>query len=368
MKIRAFTPADAPGVASLWQYWFRGKTLEPDPGLVDLVLRLYRDNPYKDPAVPSLVAEGANGELLGFLGVTVTPVVLDGAPGRLAGVFPSVVSPDAPTTVAAFLLRKFLSGGQSFTFSDGGHVKFERIWELLGGRIGQLQSLRWVKAFRPVQIGLGVGAGTLKGVRAVAPALMPLARGGDAFARLLARRRLAAPAAPDGYVVEPLTPSALAEFAPRLLGKARLRPDYTAEAVGWQFREMAKIVEEGEFRARLVRHGTDPVGWYVYYLKRGGVSRVFDVEAAPAHLDGVVTCLFSEADAGGAGALTGRMEPRLRRPMNLHGALLHNGGSLLMVHSSDASLVDDALLGRLAFSRLQGENWYWWAINSAVVP
>jgi hypothetical protein len=35
-----------------------------------------------------------------------------------------------------------------------------------------------------------------------------------------------------------------------------------------------------------------------------------------------------------------------------------------MVHAADPTLRDDALLGRLAFSRLEGENWYWWAITS----
>lgn len=367
MKIRPFVPADAPAVASLWQYWFRGKSRVPDPGLVDLVDRMYVQNPNADAEVTPLVAEDGAGTMLGFLGVTVMPVTVDGEERKLAGVFPSVVAPEAPTTVAAFLLRKFMAGPQAFTFTDGGHVKFERIWELLGGSVAQLQSLRWVKVLRPGELGLGSLAASRGAVRAAYPLLAPLARGGDAFARRLAAGRLVAAPAGD-YAVEALTPAALAAAAPTLLGGARLWPRYGEAAVAWQFGEMAKIVEQGEFRARLVTREGGVVGWYVYYLKRGGLSRVFDLEAQPQHLDGVVASLFREADEGGAGALTGRLEPRLRGVMNRQGALVHNGGSLQMVHSKVPGLVDDALLGRLAFSRLQGENWYWWAINSEVVP
>lgn len=369
MKIRAFEPEDAPAVASLWQYWFRGKSRVPDPGLVRLVERIYVEDPNTDDEVRSLVAEDEAGKMLGFLGTSVTPVILDGRAGKLAGVFPSVVDPGAPTTVAAFLLRKFLAGPQDFTFSDGGHVKFERIWELLGGQILQLQSMRWVKLFRPGRVGLGAAAARRRSVASIAPVLGPVVGGADVLARRLMRSRLSSPATPGGYATEPLTPELMAGHAPALLAKKRLRPVYGEAHVAWQFREMAKYVEQGEFRAKLVRTAKGEVaGWYVYYLKAGGVSRVYDVEALPEHLEGVVAELFAEANQGGAGALIGRLEPRLRGVMNRAGALVHNGGSLQMAHSRDVRLVDDAQLGRLAFSRLQGENWYWWAIDSHVVP
>jgi len=366
MRIRPFEPTDAEGVASLWQYWFRGKSRVPDPGLVELVRRMYVEHPTVDDEVRPLVADEGD-EMLGFLGITTMPVMVDGQERTMAGLFPPVVNPGASTTVATFLLRKFLTGPQVFTFSDGGHVKFERIWELLGGSIAQMQSLRWVKVFRPGALGLGMASGKSSVLRTLAPLLGPVVRGGDVAARRVVRSYLTSGTVAD-YSSEALTPVMLARHAPELLGRSRLWPRYDETHVAWQFGQMAKIVRQGDFRARLVRQGEEVVGWYVYYLKKGGVCRVFDLEAEPKHLDAVIGMLFAEADEDGAGALIGRMEPRLRGPMNRHGALVHNGGSLLMVHSKDQSLVTDALLGRLAFSRLQGENWYWWAINSRVVP
>ncbi len=124
VRIRPYRPDDAPGVASLWQYWFRGKSRIPDPGLIELVQTIFGENPNKDPEVTPLVATAEDGGMLGFLGVTVTPVLLDKKRGTLACIFPSVVDPNAPTTLASFLMRKSLAGPQVFTFSDGGDVKF----------------------------------------------------------------------------------------------------------------------------------------------------------------------------------------------------------------------------------------------------
>lgn len=367
VKIRTFEPDDAPAVASLWQYWFRGKSRTPAKGLEDLARRLYVENPNTDSEIRPLVAVDEVGKMLGFLGVTVMPVMVDGQIEKLAGLFPSVVDPGAPTTIATFLMRKFLAGPQALTFSDGGHQKFEKIWELLGGSIGQMQSLRWAKVFRVGSVGLAVMRGRQGPARATAAVLSPLVRGGDVVARKLGKAYLTS-RGQEGYATEPLTPHSLPVLAREMLGEARLWPIYDEAAVAWQFREMTKIVEQGEFRARLVRHGDATVGWFIYYLKRGGVCRVFDIEATPQHLDAVIGQLFAEAERDGAGAVIGRMEPRLRGPLSRHGTLVYNGGSLLMLHSRDKNLVNDGLLGRLAFSRMQGENWYWWAIKSRTVP
>lgn len=361
MKIRPFRPDDVPGVAALWEYWFRSKTRSPGPALQEHVRRLFVEHPVRDDEITPLVAEDEDGAMLGFLGVTVTKIRLDGREERLAGVFPSVVDPDiAPTTVATFLLRRFLQGPQAFTLSDGGHVRFERIWERLGGRIDPLASLRWVKVLRPARLGTGMlGREGLRGV--MGSALSPVASGADWLARRSAPARLTSRAAE--LEEEPLTPSGLADAMAELRGDARLRPDYSEAYAAWLFGEMARIRGQGSFTTRRLRTARGKLaGWYVYYRNPGGVSRVFALDARENDLDGVIDHLFADADEAGVAALVGRLQPRLRRPMTARGCFTHSGGSLLMVHSKDESLMDDALLGRLAFSRLEGENWYWWGI------
>jgi hypothetical protein len=365
VRIRPFDADDVRDVAALWQYWFRDKTRDPDPDLVAWARRIYVERPGGDPEVPSLVAEGDGGEMLGFLGVTATPVLVDGQPRTLAGVFPSIVAPEAPTTVASFLLRKFVAGPQALTVSDGGHVVFERIWRLLGGGIAPTASLRWIKAFRPARIGLGVA---LRGRRAhgtLATLTSPLAGGADALARRAGGGWFRAAGTGDGYRSQPLTPADFVAAIETVHARTRLRPRYTEEYLAWLFAAMASIRDQGAFEPTLVTTAKgDIAGWWIAYLRPGRTSRVFALDGAERHLGGVVDQLFARADDAGVGALVGRLEPRLRAPLATRRTLVHNGGSLQMVHAADPTLRDDALLGRLAFSRLEGENWYWWAITS----
>jgi hypothetical protein len=367
VRIRPFRDDDAPAVAALWEYWFRSKTRDPAPGLTAMVRRLFVEHPNRDDEVTPLVAEGTDGAMLGFLGTTVTPVHLDGREQKLAGVFPPIVDPDiAATTVASFLLRRFLTGPQAFTLSDGGHVRFERIWETLGGRIAQLQSLRWVKVFRPLALGSGMLAKGRVG-RVLYPMVSPLAAGADWLVRRSTGTRFTA--RPSDLHDEPLTTGLLIDAVEALHGEARMRPNYRPEYLTWLFDELARITSQGSLHARLVRAPDGAIaGWYVYYAQPAGTSRVFALDAVDRHLDAVIDRLFEHAQSEGAAALTGRLDPRLRRPMAARGCLVHAGGSLLMVHSRDASLMDDAQLGRLAFSRLEGENWYWWGLISHPVP
>lgn len=362
MNIRPFVAEDAESVASLWQYWFKDKTRTPDQALIDLVRHIYLEDPNVDPDITSLVAENQAGKMLGFLGASVMPVVVDGSDAKMAGIFPSVVDPEASTTVATFLLRRFLAGPQVFTFSDGGHVKFERIWEGLGGQIAQMQSMRWVKLFRPVQVATPAGRSRV---------LRPLLSGVDRAVRALGGKNLrlaTRAAAQGGFVTEPATAEDLALVTPAMQRHARLRPVYKAAHLRWQFAQMARIAEQGEFTARLVRtQSGEPAGWFVYYLKPGGVSRVFALEGHDRYLAAVTDQLMADADRRGAGALMGRMEPRLRRVIAERTPLVYTRGSLQMIHSKDPSLMHDAQLGRLAYSRLQGENWYWWALDSEEV-
>jgi hypothetical protein len=364
VRIRPFEPADAPAVSALWRYWFRDKRHEPADDLAAWVRRIHVERPGGDPEVVSLVAEDEGGEMLGFLGVSPTPVLLDGREATLAGVFPSVVAPEAPGMVATLLLRKLLKGPQALTLSDGGHVKFERIWEGLGGAIAPTASLRWIKVLRPTRLVTSRLIEPRWAGRVLAPVWRPMAAAADAVARAAAPARLR-PDTDRPLPSEPLEPEGLIEAVDRVHARARMRPAYAPAYLRWLFDAMSGIRSQGTLARRLLRDDDGrPVGWWVAYLHPGGVSRVFALDGAPAHLGSVVDDLFAAGDAAGVGALIGRLEPRLRRPLAARRTFAHNGGSLQMVHARDASLRDDALLGRLAFSRLEGENWYWWRIVS----
>jgi hypothetical protein len=146
----------------------------------------------------------------------------------------------------------------------------------------------------------------------------------------------------------------LAELPPRI----RLRPAYDEEYLGWQLREMASIPGRGELRARLVRAGEDVLGWFVYYLHRGGLSAVLQVAARDErNVGAVLDSMFHDAYSEGAAGLQGRIEAPLLEPLSQRRCLLHTSGYLSLVHSRDADLLAAVQSGRALLTRLEGE---WW--------
>lgn len=366
MRIRPLEKRDIPKVAGLWQYWFRDKTFTPAPGLEAFFERIYFENPWTDPDIPSLLAEDDDGRVLGFLGSTVSRLKYKGQDIRLGCCFPPFLDPELkPTTVATFLIRKYMAGPQELTITDGGHVRYERIWETLGGEIAQLPNIRWTKFFRPFAFGVEHTIGrSLRPFKGVAKGV---AGGVDALAERLPQTFTRVnEVATQG---EALSPQKLLEHLPEIAGSLKLYPAYDQALLAWQFGEMAKITSQGVFRPTLVRDREGWfLGWYIYYCNPGKLSRVFQIAARKGCMDKVVDHLFYDAKQGGAAALLGRMEAKLRAPLATRGCLLHQSGSLLMLYSRDPELRRTATSDKALLSRFEGESWYWWGIKSQPVP
>ena len=82
MEIRACTDDDIGGVADLFLRAFRKGDEHSLPALRDYLRRLYLENPWVDPELPSLVADH-DGAVAGFIGIVPMPQRLDGAPVRV---------------------------------------------------------------------------------------------------------------------------------------------------------------------------------------------------------------------------------------------------------------------------------------------
>jgi hypothetical protein len=138
----------------------------------------------------------------------------------------------------------------------------------------------------------------------------------------------------------------------------RLYPDYDTAFLRWLFREMALTTTHGALRRALVRDAKgDVLGWYVYYLKPGGISQVIQVAARPRRIGDVLDHLFFEAQAAGSGALQGRLEPRLLEPLSHRHVLLHPSGYLALVHARNNHLLEAIATGDALLTRMEGD---WW--------
>jgi hypothetical protein len=140
----------------------------------------------------------------------------------------------------------------------------------------------------------------------------------------------------------------------------RLHVAYDEPFLSWLFSELAQVRERGSVVAQLVRsrRGTT-LGWYVYFLKPGGVSHVIHVATSRRDADAVVDHLFRDAWLRGAVALRGRVEARLLESLgDRRCTFRYLGGSL--IHSRDPAIVEVVSAGDALLTRLDSE---WWMGN-----
>jgi len=157
---------------------------------------------------------------------------------------------------------------------------------------------------------------------------------------------------------EELTVDAIVDYAPQFIPGAALRPDYDRGSLKWLLDLAEQKVSSGDLRKVLVRNADhEVVGWYLYYLKRGGDSDVLQIAGRHDGLGPVLEHLFSNAWRGGAVAVSGRLEPRFFDDLRARHCLFHGRGSPVLVHSRRRELVDAVRCGDAVVTRLDGE---WW--------
>jgi hypothetical protein len=355
-SIRPFERGDLPEVLSLYELVARSGSRNAPPGMAAYFERFFLDHPWADPEIPSLVYEDKDGRVVGFLGSSVRRFRFDNRTIRAGCSGQLVTEPSARTQAAgAYLMREYMDGPQDLTFTDTASETVQRIWERLGGETFHLGCVGWVRVFRPWRFGAAYRArhdpaGTLPVV------VGPVASALDAVSVRVPKT----PFRSDRPETrgEELTPALLAAQLPDAIGPARLYPDYDEVFAGWLLREMTEVRSHGSLVARLVRDpGGQVAGWYVYYLRPGGISQVMQVAAGDRNVGAVLDHLFHDAEAAGAAALQGRLEPRLQAPLAARRALLHFSGYLPLVHARDSEVLAAIGSVRSLFTRMEGE---WW--------
>jgi len=351
-SIRPLERADLGGVTELFERTVRSGRSEPPPGLAGYFERTLLDHPWADSEIPSLVYEAGDGRILGFIGSHVRRLVFDGRRIRMGCAGQLVSDPEQRRlAIGARLLRSYMSGPQDLTITDGATAVVHEMWSHLGGYAAHPGSLVWTRLLRP---GRAVGDRWLERRgserwRRVARAAWPVL---DAPATPVTRPSEAA----ADVEIEELTPRALIEHRPEVLGDARLWVDYDEPFLEWLFGEMAAVRTRGQLTGRLLRQDDRVLGWYVVYMRPRGLSQVMQVAATKGELGTVLDRLFADAWRGGAAALEGRLEPALYEPIYRRRCVLRYSTRALF-RSGDPELAAAISLGRSALTRLDGE---WW--------
>jgi hypothetical protein len=361
--IRALERDDLDEVASLFTRVARGG--RPAPGLRAWFERVLFDHPWVDDEIPSLVATDADGQVVGFLASHVRRLRLHGEPARLACSGQLVVAPAARRgALGALMLRRYMTGPQDLTTTDGATDTVRAMWELLGGEQASLQCIEWVRPLRPWRL-----AGAAWERRSARPLARPVAAAAAGLdratvpaARLLARAGRAAGVSggPDAAPprTQPMGGKALVAAVEELTARRQLRPDYDVPFAEWLLTELAAAPGRGTLRTGVVHDDDDALlGFYVYFLKPGGASAVQAIGAATEQAaERVLDAVLADARAGGAAAVHGRLEPRLLVPTRRRRCLLvYHGGAL--VHARDPAVLALATSRHAHLTRLEGERW-----------
>ena len=362
--IRPLERGDLPAVARLFALVWRGSEDDADAELERFFASTLIDHPWADPELPSLVA--VDGEtVVGMIGSNVRRVLLDGRPLRMVCSAHLVSHPRARNqAVGARLMKTLLAGPQDVTTTDGATDEVRRMWEALGGVSVGLGAFAFVRLFRPASLATDLMLGRRSRELAASP-LRILPAAVDGVARRAARRRLVPP--PEESASTPLTPELLVEHVAGVTSSLRFRADYDEPYLTWLFEELARVaqrgtlwadgVPRGRLWAELVRTNDTVLGWYVCHLREAGFCRVLQFASAPRTSDAVFAQLSSRAQALGAAALYGRLEPLLVAPaVNAPSSIRPSDGRLL-VHARDHELATVLRAGDALLTRMDGE---WW--------
>jgi hypothetical protein len=313
------------------------------------------DNPWRDPQVPSWVAE-EDGRISGFYAVMPRRMLLRGRPIRVAVGCQFMVDPDKRDTLTALQLAKAcISGPQDLTLADGSNDLSRRMWMGIGGTTSLLYSLHWTRPLRPARYVL-----SLLDERATLPlaltfAARPLSALADALITRLRPNRFLREQ--TELAEDTLDPATMLAHLPDVLRGTALQPVYDARSLAWLLEQAAHKTRHGRLRARAVRDRERLLGWYLYYVQAAGVSEVVQIAARDGSFDRVLLRLLADAWQHGAAAVRGRLDPRYAQELSRRHCWFRPEGSWTLVHSRHADVMAAIQQGDAFLSRLEGE---WW--------
>ena len=353
-SVRPLDRSDLPQVVDLFIETFRPERRAKPEAVRTCFETVYLENPWFDPEIPSLVYDDGAGRVLGFLGAVPRPMQSGGAPLRAAVIGNLMVDGETAGALASVqLLKACMRGRQDLTLTDSAGDESRRAWELSGGVTARTSSLRWLRPLRPLSL-----AAERYLARRAAPVrnlLTPVSRLGDVALR--STRLGPFRNVEHGCTVQDLRSVELPELIANLRGYA-IVPRYEPAALEWLLEEAARKLGQGQLRRCLVRDRSsgEPLGWYVYYLKRRATSEVLQLGGDPSTIARVFACLSEEAYEGGANALSGRLDPQFMYELSWSHSTFFTR-SWVLVHARDAKLVDFFHRGEAFFSGLEGEQW-----------
>jgi hypothetical protein len=354
--IRIFAEDDVPAATALLGRVYPEYRWTSQAACESYFREMLFENPWRDPELPSWVAE-EDGRICGYYAVLPRPMLFRGRPIRVAVASQFVVDPDQRHSLTTLqLVKACLSGPQDLTLTDGATDLGRRMWIGIGGTVPLLYSLHWTRPLRPARYVLSLLEERGEFPPSLTLAARPLGAVADGLAARLGPNRFLREE--TELAEEALDPAAMLAHLPEFLHGNALQPLYDARSLAWLLDQTARKSRHGRLRARSVLDGERRlIGWYLYYLRAGGVSEVLQLAAREDAFDRVLRRLLADAWRLGAAAVHGRLDPRFARELSDRHCWFRVEGPWTLIQSRNADILAAIRQGDAFLSRLEGE---WW--------
>lgn len=364
MPVRPFLEEDIPQATDLyWHHMHRKKSAVP-PAIQSCFKELYFTNPWIDRSFPPLVYENNNRKIVGFVGAFVRNMSFRGRTIRVSLGGNLIVHPEARSGLAApRLVQAFLSGKQDLQLTDSANDRARNVEERLGCITIPALNIHWARPLLPGQYAAynlfrPAGPFLSSWLRFAAKPFCTLA---DTFAANLS-------ASPFRPVKSRLQGADLdAETLLQCMIDSRkayaLWPEYDLTSLQWLLSFIERRRAHGELRKRAVRdENQKTVGWYIYYLKRGGVGEVVQIGGDQKLTKEILDHLFQDALEQGVIALHGVIDLKRMADFSDKGCLFTCRGGWTLAYSKNQEILDVLGRGEAFLSRLDGE----WSLDPGV--
>lgn len=353
-RIRSLCKEDLPQVVAL----YRSHLAVPNVAAVDELNtafeQVFLGEPLSDPDIPSLVFEGSDGEILGFIGSLVHRMRFEERSVRMACSSSLVVAPGARQFGAGgLLMRKYLAGPQDLTMTDTAGPATEQMWKRLGGSMYHLGSVTWLHLLHPVRAAVGLKLWHLGRQQRLALA-RPLCRPLDAVYSRFNKTDKAS----DGAKLteEELSPQLLIDH--HRLGPQRfeLWSDYDAESLSMLFDQISRSRSNGKLVKKLVWDARgQPLGWYIASLLPSDIYRVLGLAATPGNEGLLFRQVLRNAQDLNAAAVAGRLEPWLLEVLPRRAMMFSR--VRFLIHSRDEAILAAVRSSKALLTGLESDVW-----------
>lgn len=357
MAVRPFVEEDIPQVADLYWTFMRGHKGSSSPLLRSYFQKLYFTNPWMEGPSPSLVYEGDDGRIVGFLGVIRRKMSLCGQPIRVAFGGNFVVDPQARSKLAGMrLLGTYMAGDQDLAQTDSANDVSRALLERFGFRTILPLSIHWARPLRPAHYAVYAMS------RLTGPALStsirfaakPFCSVADSVATRLSSGLFRQPQ--SSLQGADLDVETLLQCLTKFRTGYSLWPEYDVRSLHWLLSFMERMPTRGELRKVVVRDDSQKIlGWYIYYVKPNAVGEVVQIGGEPQFTKGILDHLFSDAWNHGLVGLHGVVPGRLMGDFSEKNCFFTCRGGWTVAHSRNAELLEVLNRGDALLSRLDGE-------------